>query len=107
MTMFTAIVFYLLCALVIFAENGLAFTFPSGGRFIPTKALNTNTIAATSLKRNTDSSNQFIATKLFISRDEEEEFFQPEMDRKSFKEKLPIAIGVFIGKEIEKQNRHN
>ena len=33
-----------------------------------------------------------------ITRDSEEEFFQPEMDTKSFKEKLPIAIGALVGR---------
>jgi len=94
--MATSIALYLLCAIVLFAMSGLAFTFPYGGRVLAPKTLNSNAIASVILKRNT-ASNQISATKLFISRDEEEEFFQPEMDRKSFKEKLPIAIGVFVG----------
>ena len=77
----------------------MAFTFPASGIVGATRTLKSTTIAPTSSKRSEDY-HQFSAnTKLFISRDEEEEFFQPEMDRKSFKEKLPIAIGVFIGKK--------
>ena len=96
--MTTSIALYLLCAIVLFAMSGLAFTFPSGGGVLGPKTLNSDVIASVILKRNT-ASNQ----KLFISRDEEEEFFQPEMDRKSFKEKLPIAVGVFVGKKKKKK----
>ena len=86
---------YLLCTLLLFIASGVAFTFPASSRVV-SRTLNPNAISL-NLKKGSDS-NQFSSTKLLISRDEEEEFFQPEMDTKSFEEKLPIAIGVFVGK---------
>jgi hypothetical protein len=87
---------YLLCTLLLFIASGVAFTFPAASSRVVSRTLNPNAISL-NLKKGSDS-NQFSSTKLLISRDEDEEFFQPEMDKKSFEEKLPIAIGVFVGK---------
>lgn len=38
--------------------------------------------------------NNRLKIRLHLTPEEDEEYFESEMDRKSFKEKLPIALGV-------------